>query len=74
MYRSHGAADDTDALVQHFNQGGETVGCTWCIGDNPMTAVYKFLETNKDFKIDKGIHEKLQISVAPYGYLKCSRD
>jgi len=46
----------------------------WGIGDNPMTAVYKFLETNKDFKIDKGIHEKLQISVAPYGYLKCSRD
>ncbi len=45
----------------------------WGVGDNPLTAVYEFLETNRDFKIDKEIHEKLQISVAPNGYLKCSR-
>jgi cephalosporin hydroxylase len=46
----------------------------WGVGDNPMTAVYEFLAENKDFGIDKEIHEKLQISVAPNGYLKCSRN
>jgi len=46
----------------------------WGIGDNPMTAVQEFLKVNKDFRIDKEIHEKLQISVAPNGYLKCSRN
>ena len=46
----------------------------WGIGDNPMTAVQEFLKVNKDFRIDKAIHEKLQISVAPNGYLKCSRN
>ena len=46
----------------------------WGVGDNPMTAVYEFLAGNKDFGIDKEIHEKLQISVAPNGYLKCSRN
>ena len=45
----------------------------WGVGDNPLTAVYEFLKTNKEFSIDEEIHEKLQISVAPNGYLKCSR-
>jgi len=45
----------------------------WGVGDNPLTAVYEFLEKNKDFKIDKELSAKLQISVAPSGYLKCSR-
>ena len=45
----------------------------WGVGDNPLTAVYEFLKTNKQFSIDEEIHEKLQISVAPNGYLKCSR-
>ena len=45
----------------------------WGVGDNPLTAVHEFLKTNKEFSIDKEIHEKLQISVAPNGYLKCSR-
>ena len=46
----------------------------WGVGNNPMTALNEFLETNGDFEIDKDIHEKLQISVAPNGYLKCSRN
>ena len=46
----------------------------WSVGNNPMTALNEFLETNGDFEIDKEIHEKLQISVAPNGYLKCSRN
>jgi cephalosporin hydroxylase len=42
----------------------------WGLGDNPMTAVRAFLETNTDFEIDTMINDKLLISVAPDGYLK----
>jgi cephalosporin hydroxylase len=42
----------------------------WGIGNNPMTAVEKFLETNSDFVVDSSIHEKLQITVAPNGFLR----
>ena len=43
----------------------------WSKGDNPKTAVWEFLKNNKKFKIDKDIENKLLISVAPDGYLKC---
>ncbi|MFZ1530377.1 MAG: cephalosporin hydroxylase family protein [Ferruginibacter sp.] len=42
----------------------------WGLGNNPMTAVDKFLESNKQFEIDSTIDSKLLISVAPRGYLK----
>ncbi len=42
----------------------------WGVGNNPKTAVWKFLEKNSDFIIDKSINDKLLISVAPDGYLK----
>jgi len=42
----------------------------WGPGDNPKTAVWEFLESNHDFEIDADIHNKLQITVAPDGYLK----
>lgn len=42
----------------------------WGPGDNPKTAVWKYLETTNDFEIDKSIHNKLLVTVAPDGYLK----
>ena len=42
----------------------------WGKGNNPKTAVYKFLANNSNFVIDSAIDEKIQISVAPSGYLK----
>jgi cephalosporin hydroxylase len=42
----------------------------WDKGNNPKTAVFEFLKTNKQFEIDKQIDNKLLISVAPDGYLK----
>lgn len=42
----------------------------WCPGDNPKTAVWKYLETHPEFEICKDIHDKLLITVAPDGYLK----
>ena len=42
----------------------------WSKKDNPRTAITKFLKNNKNFSIDKGINNKLLISMAMDGYLK----
>ena len=46
----------------------------WGPGNNPKTAVWEFLETNKRFKIDRDLEAKLSITVAPDGYLVCIAD
>ncbi len=46
----------------------------WGKGNNPKTAVFEFLKTNDRFVIDKDVENKLLITVAPDGYLKCIRD
>jgi len=43
----------------------------WGKGNNPKTAVWEFLKNNKRFEIDKMLENKLLITVAPAGYLKC---
>jgi cephalosporin hydroxylase len=42
----------------------------WDKGNNPKTAVWEFLKSHPEFEIDKGIQNKLLITVAPDGYLK----
>jgi cephalosporin hydroxylase len=42
----------------------------WGPGDNPKTAVWAYLKDHPEFEIDRSIHEKLQITVSPDGYLK----
>lgn len=42
----------------------------WGKGNNPKTAVWQYLKTHPEFKIDKTIQHKLLITVAPDGYLK----
>lgn len=44
----------------------------WGKGNNPKTAVWEFLKSNDHFEIDKEIENKLLITVAPDGYLKCT--
>lgn len=46
----------------------------WGKGNNPKTAVWEFLKNNKRFEIDKMIENKLLITVAPDGYLRCVKD
>ncbi len=46
----------------------------WGPGNNPKTAVHEFLKTNDRFEIDEAIHNKLLITVAPDGYLRCVKD
>lgn len=42
----------------------------WGPGNNPKTAVWKFLKTNDQFVIDKNIEAKILLTSAPDGYLK----
>lgn len=46
----------------------------WGKGNNPKTAVFEFLKSNDRFIVDKEIENKLLITVAPDGYLKCIKD
>jgi cephalosporin hydroxylase len=47
---------------------------SWGKGNNPMTAVHAFVKQNDRFVIDAAIHDKLLITVAYDGYLKCVKD
>lgn len=42
----------------------------WGPGNNPKTAVWEFLQSHPEFKINKDIQNKLLITVAPDGFLK----
>lgn len=46
----------------------------WGPGDNPWTAVQAFLKENDRFELDPDIPNKLLITVAPDGYLRCLKD
>ena len=42
----------------------------WGPGNNPKTAVWKYLESHPELEIDKSVQHKLLVTVAPDGYLK----
>lgn len=42
----------------------------WEPGNNPKTAVWEYLKTHPEFDIDRSFHDKLQITVAPDGFLR----
>jgi cephalosporin hydroxylase len=42
----------------------------WGPGDNPKTAVWEYLKSHPEFEIDNSIPNKLQITVAPDGFLR----
>ena len=44
------------------------------VGNSPQTAVREFLRTNDRFIVDKQMDNKLLISSAPGGYLRCVKD
>jgi len=46
----------------------------WGKGNNPKTAVKQFLKNNPRFIIDTNIENKLMITVAPSGFLKCIKN
>lgn len=42
----------------------------WDVGNNPKTAVHEYLRRDNRFEIDRDIEAKIQITVAPDGYLR----
>jgi cephalosporin hydroxylase len=46
----------------------------WGKGNNPGTAVSKFLRSSDRFIVDKDMVSKLLLTVAPGGYLRCVKD
>ena len=46
----------------------------WGPGDNPYSAVQEFLKAQSRFQIDQEIEDKLLVTVAPGGWLKCVDD
>ncbi len=74
MYQSFVTKDSYlvvfDTIVEVLPEGYFTQSRPWGVGNNPQTAVFEFLKSNKDFIINEQIDNKLLISVAPKGYLK----
>jgi len=59
-----------DTVIEDMPKDYDWKNRTWGKGNNPKTAVWKYLEENDNFEIDKSIQDKLLITVAPDGYLK----
>ena len=58
-----------DSVVEFFPEE-TSVDRPWNKGDNPHTAIMKFLKTNKNFEIDPYFQNKTLITVAPDGFLR----
>ena len=59
-----------DTFIEYFPKGYYSNNRPWDVGNNPMTAMRAFLETNDDFEIDKDLCNKLLITEAFDGYLR----
>jgi cephalosporin hydroxylase len=51
-----------------------SIGRPWGPGRGPKSAVHEFLRTNSRFVVDEEYNNKLLISVAPDGFLRCVCD
>jgi len=62
-----------DTVVEYMPQGAFP-DRPWGKGDNPLTAVREFLAGTDRFVVDTDIEDKLLVTVAPSGYLRCVKD
>lgn len=46
----------------------------WGKGNNPKTAVREFLQENPRFEVDRALEDRLGITSAPEGFLRCIAD
>src|SRR3989344_2171863 len=42
----------------------------WDVGNNPKTAVHQWLADHPEFEIDAEMEQRLQVTVAPHGFLR----
>jgi cephalosporin hydroxylase len=62
-----------DTIIEDLPQGF-FANRPWDRGNSPKTATWQFLKANDRFEPDPEIENKLLITVAPGGYLKCIKD
>jgi cephalosporin hydroxylase len=62
-----------DTVVEHMPDGSFP-DRPWGKGNSPLTAVREFLGRTDRFVVDKEIEDKLLVTVAPSGYLRCVKD
>ena len=58
-----------DTVVEDMPQDA-CLNRPWGRGNSPKTAVWEFLRSHQEFEIDTAVQDKLQITVAPDGYLR----
>lgn len=58
-----------DTIVEDL-PAGQYPDRPWDVGNNPKTAVHEYLQQDDSFAIDHDIEARLQITVAPDGYLR----
>ena len=61
-----------DTIVEHLP--GPFPGRPWGPGNSPGSAVNAFVAKNDRFIVDRGVSDKLLITVAPGGFLRCVKD
>jgi cephalosporin hydroxylase len=61
-----------DTIVEHLP--GPFADRPWGPGNSPGSAVDAFLAKNDRFAVDSAVSDKLLITVAPGGYLRCIKD
>lgn len=59
-----------DTFVEDLPDAYEWTDRPWGKGNNPRTAVWEWLEKNKNFSVDRSIEDKLLITSAPDGFLR----
>ncbi len=62
-----------DTIIEHMPDDSHA-DRPWGKGNNAMTAAHAFLKSTDRFDIDRQIEDKLLITVAPNGYLRCIKD
>lgn len=46
----------------------------WDVGNNPKTAVHQWLASHAEFEVDAEMEQRLQVTVAPHGFLRRRAD
>jgi len=58
-----------DTIVEDLSANA-SANRSWGPGDNPKTAVWEYLKRHAEFEVDRAMDDRLQISVAPNGFLR----
>ena len=58
-----------DTIIEEMPKGSYP-NRPWDVGNNPKTALKKYLEKHPEFEIDEDMQNKLLITSSPDGYLK----